>query len=111
MAFADYIYQSDSAVSFQIRIDTDQAQEVGGVAGVSDVPAHVRISSTRREFGVQPRHVTLKRLAGTAPNQKVFSTKLAVCTPAVFDALQVGATLEVNGVSYRVASKTPEINR
>ena len=111
MALADYIYESDSGVSFQIRIDTDQAGVSGGVVGSSDVAAHVRVSSSRRDFGVQPRFVTAKRLVGAAPNQKTLSTKLAICTPAKFAGLAVGSDIDINGVAYKVGSKTPEITR
>lgn len=111
MALADYIYESDSDVSFLVRLDTDQATIAGGVTGAPDIPAHVRVSSSRREFGVQPRFITAKRLVGTAPNQKTLSTKLAVCTQAAFTGLTVGSSVTINGTAYTVASKTPEINR
>lgn len=111
MAFRDYIYNSDSDVSFQIRLDTDQASVSGAVVGASDVPAHVRVSSSRRDFGVQPRFITAKRLTGAAPDQKTRSTKLAICTQAAFDALNVGAAVQINGIAYTIGSKTPEINR
>lgn len=108
MANADYVYESDSGVSFQIRLDTDQATIAGGVKGASDVPAHVRVSSSRRDFGIQPRFITAKRLVGTAPAQKTLSTKLAICTPAAFAALNVGGAVTINGVAYTIGSKSPE---
>jgi hypothetical protein len=111
MAFSDYVYESDSATTFLIRLDTDQATLAGGVTGTPDISAHVRVSSSRREFGVQPRFVTCKRLVGAAPNQKTLSTKLACCTEAAYDALNVGSGLSINGVAYTVSSKTPEILR
>ena len=111
MAFADYVYESDSGVSFQVRIDSDQATVAGGVAGTSDIPAHVRVSSTRREFGVQPRHIIAKRLAGTAPNQVTRSTRLPICTPTAFAGLSVGGSVTINGTAYTIGAKVPEINR
>jgi hypothetical protein len=111
MAFSDYIYESDTDVSFLIRLDTDQAPVAGAVAGTPDIPAHVRVSSSRRDFGVQPRFITAKRLVGAAPNQKTLSTKLAICTEAAFDGLNVGGAVTINGTAYTVASKTPELLR
>lgn len=107
----DYVYESDSGVSFQIRIDPDQATLAGGVVGSSDVPAHVRVSSSRRDFGVQPRFITAKRLVGAAPNQKTLSTKVAICTPAAYAAINVGASVQINGTAYIVGSKSPENTR
>lgn len=111
MALGNYVYESDSGVSFQIKLDTEQATEAGGVVGASDVPAHVRVSSSRRDYGVQPRFITAKRLVGQAPNQKTLSTKLAICTPAAFNGIAVGSAIQIGGVAYVVASKSPENNR
>lgn len=111
MAFADYIYESGFGVSFQIRLDTDQATVAGAVAGQSDVPAHVRVSSTRRQFGVLPRHIVAKRLVGAAPNQKTLSTRVAICTEAAYDALAVGGAISINGNPYTIGAKIPELTR
>lgn len=111
MALSDYIYESDAGVSFQIRLDDTQQGLAGGVAGASEIDAHVRVSSSRREFGVQPRFATLKRLASADPNSKTLTTKLAFCTVAAYNAVAVNSSVTVNGVAYTVASKTPEIRR
>jgi hypothetical protein len=108
MAFADYVYESDLASTFQVRLDTDNAAVAGGVIGPSDIPAHVKVSSTGREFGVRPRFITAKRLVGAPPNQFSRSTRLVICTEAVYDGLQVGAAVVLNGIGYTVSSKTPE---
>lgn len=108
MAFSNYVYESDAGVSFQIRLDSDQAAEAGGVAGVSDVPAHVRVSTSRREYGVQPRHIVAARLVGAAPNQFTKSTRLPICTPTAFAAIAVGSAIEINGISYTVRTKVAE---
>lgn len=111
MSLADYVYESDTNISFFVRLDTDQATVAGGVAGVPDIPAHVRVSSSRRDFGVQPRFITAKRLVGAAPNQKTLATKLAICTAAAFDSLTVGSAVTINGTAYTIGSKTPELLR
>lgn len=111
MAFGNYVYDSDTGTSFQIRLDTDQATIAGGVAGPSDIPAHVRVSSTRRQFGVQPRHIIAKRLVGTAPNQLTRSTRLPICTPAAYSGLSVGSAVTINGTAYTISAKVPEITR
>lgn len=111
MAFGNYVYESDNGVSFQIRLDTDQATVAGAVAGASDIPAHVRVSSTRRQFGVQPRHIIAKRLVGTAPNQLTRSTRLPICTPTAYSGINVGSSVTINGTAYTVGAKVPEITR
>lgn len=111
MTFGNYVYESDVGVSFQIRLDTDQATEAGGVAGTSDVPAHVRVSTSRRQYGVQPRHIIARRLVGAAPNQFTRSTRLPICTPAAFNALAVGGNIEINGIAYTIGGKVAESYR
>lgn len=111
MAFKDFIYESDSGVSFQIRLDSDQQTVAGGVVGASDVDAHVRISSSRRDFGVQPRFITARRAVGEAPNEKILTTKLAICTTEAFDAIAQNSAIQINGIAYAVASKTKENTR
>lgn len=111
MALSDYVYESGSGVSFFIRLDDTQATLAGAVTGTPDIGAHVRVSSTRREFGVQPRFITAKRPASADPDAKILSTKVAVCTETAFNGLATGAAVTINGVGYTIASKTPEILR
>jgi hypothetical protein len=111
MAFADYVYQSDSAVSFQIRLDTDQASLAAGSSGVSDVPAHVVVSKSSRRYGIHPRTITLKRVVGTGATAKSFFTRLAICTAAAWAGIAVGSSQTINGVAYVVSSKDAEFGR
>lgn len=111
MAFGRYLYESDSGVSFYIRIDKEQATEAGAVSGTPDVAAHVQISGSSRRFGIQPRHVVASRLVGTAPDQYTKSTRMAVCTPAAFAAIADNSAITIGGVQYTVSRKVDEERR
>jgi len=111
MAFGRYIYESDSGVSFYIRMDTDQATEAGAVAGTPDIAAHVQVSGSGRRYGIQPRHIVATRLVGVAPDQYTKSTRMPVCTPAAFAALADNAAIVINGTNYTIARKVDEERR
>jgi hypothetical protein len=111
MAFADYVYNTNYSVSFQIRLDTDQATLAAATAGASDIDAHLTVSKSSRRYGIHPRTITLKRVVGTGAAAKSFFTRLAICTQAAWEGISVGSTQTVNGVSYTVSSKDAEYGR
>lgn len=112
MAFKDYIYEADDGDnSYLVRLDTDQATLSGAVTGTPTDGFHVIANGSRRKFGINPRHIIAKRTVGTAPNEKTFSTRLAICTQAAYDAITLGATVSINGTSYVVSFKSPETKR
>jgi hypothetical protein len=112
MAFKDYVYESDTAAnSYLIRLDTDQATLAGAVVGVSTDGFHIKVNKNRRSYGLHPREITLRRVVGTAPNEKTFFTRLAICTKAAYDAINVGSAATINGINYVVATKTGEFKR
>lgn len=112
MAFKDYVYESDSASnSYLIRLDTDQATLSGAVVGTTTDGFHVKVNKNRRAYGLHPREISLRRLVGTAPNEKSFFTRLAICTKAAYDAITVGDGVTINGINYTVTAKTGEFKR
>jgi hypothetical protein len=111
MPFKRYVYESDSGVSFYLRMDSDQATIAGAVDGTPDVEAHVRVSNTPAKFGITPRHLIASRLAGTAPNQYSKSTRVPICTPAALAAIAGNSDITINGVAYKVQRKVAEVRR
>ena len=112
MAFKDYVYESDDATnSYIIRLDSDQADLAGAVVGTPTDAFHVIANQSARKFGISPRHISLRRLVGTAPNEKAYTTRLAIATKAAFDAIAVGSVKAINSINYTVAHKSPESKR
>jgi hypothetical protein len=120
MAFGTYVYESDkttgagagaAAVSYLIRMDTDQQTLAGAAAGASTEGFHVLVNKTRRAYGLHPRHIVLKRSVGTAPNDKTFFTRLPICTKAAYDALAVGGNASINSIQYIISAKVAEFRR
>lgn len=98
--FGDYIYELDGGETALIRLDVDQATEAGAVVGATTLGFHVLSSKSRKGFGVWPRRLMLKRLVGTAPNQKALYSRLPVCTPTAFEGFEVGESVTVNGTDW-----------
>lgn len=112
MAFRTYIYESDRATSYKIRLDSDQATLAGAVlAGTTTEGFHVKVNKSRRAFGLNPRHLVLKRITAPAQGEQSFFTQLAICTEAAFAAISEGSTVTVNGVTWSVDRKEGESRR
>jgi len=112
MAFKDYVYESDDAAnSYLIRLDIDQASLSGAVVGVPTDQFHVIANSSRKRFGIHPRHISLRRAEGTQGEGRIHTTRLAICTKTAYDGIAVGSGQTINGVTYTVASKNPESKR
>lgn len=112
MSFRTYIYESDRDTSYKIRLDSDQAVLAGAVrAGATTEGFHVKAQKPTRTFGLNPRHLVLKRTTGSAESERSFFTRLAICTAAAFAGIVEGSVVSVNGVSYIVDRKEPETRR
>jgi hypothetical protein len=112
MAFDKYLYEDDATNSFFIRLDRDQQTVAGAVKGVPTIPFSIRANpSSRRVLGLNPRHISCSRTVGTAPADKKFTTRLAICTPTAFAGLAEGAAVTINGVAYTITAKVPEQRR
>lgn len=108
MAFTDRAYDTDLGFTAIIRQSTEEVAASGAAGGAIDAAFHVYGSGSRRRFGVHARGVRLSRLVGTAPDQFTKSSFLAYPTVAAYDAVVVGSTITVGGVSWIVGSKQPE---
>lgn len=112
MAFKTYIYESERATSYKIRLDTDQAAISGAVvSGATTEGFHVKVNKSSRAFGLNPRHLSLKRFVGVAPNDRPYYTRLAICTQAAFDAIAEGSNVSINSINWTVDRKVTEQRR
>lgn len=121
MAFKTYIYESDlpndaeptvEPASYKIKLDTDQATLAGAViAGATTAGFTIVNYKNRRQRGLHPRRIICSRFVGTAPNDRKFSTSLAICTQAAYDAISAGDAVSINGINYVVEIKEPEFKR
>lgn len=111
--YKSYIYEAaDGTSSFKIRLDTDQAALSGAViAGTTTQGFHVKVSKTSRSFGLNPRHIVIKRTEGVAPDDRTFFSRLAICTEAAYDAIADGAVVLINGINWIVDRKVAETKR
>lgn len=113
MAFRTYIYEAaDGVSSFKLRMDTDQAELAGAViAGATTQGFHVKVSKTRRQYGLEPRHLVIKRVTGEIPDDRAYYSKVPICTIEAFDAVALGSVIDVNGVEWMVDQKVAETKR
>lgn len=103
-------YETDDGPIRPIRIQpetltvADNAEPAAGSDG-----AFVKISGSKRSYGVHPRYLTLSRSVGSADygSAKAYA-RIVILTPAAHDAAVVGATVAYAGVDWIIASKTDE---
>lgn len=113
MAFRTYVYEAEDGVSsFKLRMDTDQAQLSGAIiAGATTQGFHVKVSKTRRAYGLEPRHLVIKRVVGVIPDDRAYYSKVPICTDAAFDAISLGDIVLINGINWSVDQKVSETKR
>lgn len=114
MAFKSYLYEGkDGTSSYYIKLDTDQAAISGAVVGSPTQPFHVVVSRSRRAYGLKPRFISLSREEGVAQDGsgKIHTTRLAICTQESFNGIALNQGVSINGIDFKVASKTDETAR
>lgn len=113
MAFRTYIYEAaDGTSSFKLRMDMDQAALAGAViAGATTQGFHVKVSKTRRAYGLEPRHLVIKRVVGIIPDDRAYYSKVPICTEAAFAAVAQGDVVLINGINWTVDQKVAETKR
>lgn len=103
-------YEADDGSVRPIRIQPetlgflDNAEPSGGADG-----PYVKVSGSRRSFGLHPRKITISRSVGNADygTGKAYAS-LPILTKQVFDDATVGSTVAYAGVDWVIASKTSE---
>lgn len=113
--YPDVLYTDDQGKTHRIRVtqQTVAAQTTAPPSGVSPTAqGSARVSSTRREIGLNARFVTAYitvtgGTGATAVTKKLF-TRVPILLKADFDALIPGGTVVLNGVDYTISSKTGE---
>lgn len=77
---------------------------MGGAGG-----PFVKVSGSRRAYGVNPRKITLSRSVGSADygSAKAYA-RVVMLTEAAFTAAVIGSTVTYAGVDWVIASKTNE---
>jgi len=107
-------YEADSEIVHPIRIQPEtlfgtNLEPAGGV----NVDQRVRVSGSKRAYGIKARSVTLSRAVGTDDDYSgaTVYARIPWMTPASWEALAVGSTEPYQGVDWVVASKSAESNR
>lgn len=106
-------YETDDAEIRPIRIQpetltvADNDPPAGGANG-----AFVKISGSKRSYGIHPRKLTLSRTVGTADYgvAKTYA-RVVMLTKAAYDDAVIGSTVAYAGVDWVIASKTDETVR
>jgi hypothetical protein len=103
-------YETDDGDILPIRIQpetltvADNAEPEGGADG-----PFVKVSGSKRSYGVHPRKITLSRSVGSADygTAKAYA-RVVMLTPTPFDDAVIGSTVAYAGVDWVIASKTNE---
>lgn len=108
-------YETDSGAIHRIRIQPETlALSVGGAtnnppAGAVTGQGTVKVSKTRREFGIGARSVTIAWDGATPAGYSGDNiTRIPVLTPATYNSITVGASGSYLGVDVVIVSKTAE---
>ncbi len=107
--FKRYAYGSDSNGVFAIRASSKVAgkQTTTPALAAAGVPT-VKTGRGNRGYGVRPRYLRLSRVAGTAPNEKVYYDRLPIFLKADIAAMTALATVDLDGVTWNVVGYQPE---
>lgn len=106
-------YATDAGAIHPIRIQPETATDDNAApdGGAGNLP-FVKISGSRRSYGIHPRKITLSKTVGEADydTAKAYA-KLTVLTLAAFNAYVIGSTIAYQGTDWIIASKTSETIR
>lgn len=108
-SYENTTYASDGGAVFKIRLSTDKyAALTVDTGGASTVDAYVKISKSKREFGLRPRGLLLSRVIGTAPNTFKKYDFLPMLTAAAMAGETVGETIQIGSITWTIADKVAE---
>lgn len=107
--FKRYAYGSDNAGVFAIRAASKVAgrQTTAPALAAADVPT-VRTGRGTGGYGVRPRYLRLSRTAGTAPNEKVYYSRLPIFLAADIATMRALSTVDLDGVTWNVKGYVAE---
>lgn len=110
-------YLADSGAVHPIRIKQATYNAISGTIPTGDVTSqqYVKVSKSKREFGISPRGIVIARtIQVDADSFNVYAT-LPICDPADWESgtggYQVGNNVSYNGATWRIVSKIPESAR
>ena len=103
-------YETNDGLILPIRIQPETLTVAENVepGGGADGP-FVKVSGSKRSYGVHPRKITLSRSVGAADygSAKAYA-RVVILTSAAWAAAVIGATVAYAGVDWVIASKTAE---
>lgn len=104
-------YEADNATIHALRLSPEK-NVIAGTAptgGVSS-PIKVKVSKSKREFGISPRGVTIAREFGTNPDVFQKYVFIPVLTQTTFEsgAYQLNANLTYDGDVWQIVARNPE---
>lgn len=108
--FAFYKYTSNDGDIYKIRASSKVvgAQPTTAVTTGFEGKSSVNVSRGGRGLGVRPRAVRLRRIAGSAPNVKVYYDRLPVFVAADVATLLAGGAITIDGVAWQPTELIPE---
>lgn len=109
--FKDTPYESDLGFVCQVRMSAGEFAAVTASSSTVDAAFHCLNSGSRRKFGIHPRGLVLSRVVGTAPNQFNKTSFISTPTAAAWEAVNVGSTVTISTVEWKVSGKRPETAR
>ncbi len=104
-------YEADDDTIHAIRLSPAKNLIAGQApAGAVNSAIKVKVSKSKREFGISPRGVTIAREFGTDPDVFQKYVFIPVLTEEIFDgaAYQLNATLQYEGEAWQIVARNPE---
>ena len=104
-------YESDTGLVHPMKVDSTRTTHIGTApTGAYDTKISVKQSKSKSEAGIKPRGVRLSRILGTAPDTFSKTTFLPVVTVTALatSAFDIGATITINSIAWKVESKVGE---
>lgn len=113
MALTTTRYEADTGTVHPIRIGDDIvaiAANTLPAGAVAEGTPSVKVSKNIREFGVEPRHVLVYRVVGTAPDTARKYKVVPIFDPAQFSnaAFNPEAVLTIGGTAWIVLERKDE---
>lgn len=111
--YSTVLYVDNNSKKRNMRLSADDvtAQVVAPGTGSPDVPESVKISGSRRGFGVHPRGLRLSRPASATAGSKILYDFIVICDAASWTSKTKGSTITIGANTWTVTSQVPEVIR